>query len=138
MPGLNKDQQIKTVGEGLAIGFLNLGVRAITTNKLAVEHAWRMQWRDWSKRSTFPSVKADLDINHGYGQVIHDSDRRMNTAGAFKREGQWFYPYRWDKTWSLEECLTLCREKSVSLEEWTDLARLLVEELKDDEVVYAG
>jgi hypothetical protein len=55
---MNKDQQWKTVMQGLALGCLALGVQEFTTDKLGAEFAFAKAWRGWPRSTDFRSVTA--------------------------------------------------------------------------------
>lgn len=98
----SKAQQQTTVGEGLAVGCLALGVVGVTTEKMAVEFAFRKAWRSWAYAVRFPVINAGPsrdDIVH----VIGDSaERRSPYAAAWEatlpsptsdtRRGAWRRP----------------------------------------------
>lgn len=53
--GMTKAMQETTVGEGLALGCLSLGIIAVTSNKMDVEFAFGRAWRNWPQADRFRS-----------------------------------------------------------------------------------
>jgi hypothetical protein len=51
----SRDQQVKAVVEGLALGTLALGVEAVSASKLDLEFAIGHALRRWSYADQFPS-----------------------------------------------------------------------------------
>jgi hypothetical protein len=52
----SRDQQVKAVVEGLALGTLALGVKAVSASKLDLEFAIGHALRRWSYADQFPSL----------------------------------------------------------------------------------
>lgn len=52
----SKDQQVKVVVVGMALGVLAQGVEAVTSKKMALEFAFNYAWRRWSQSTRFPRI----------------------------------------------------------------------------------
>jgi hypothetical protein len=131
---LSKARQQKNVGEGLAVGVLALGVEAVTSNKMAVELAFRRAWRDWSCRARFPQVRAEIRRDDIVG-ILHDSANRRGVIVAdWTSDGPEYVPtLRVD--WSVEEAGDFVGEEAgVAHAQWVELAQAFLAELKDCEV----
>lgn len=128
-----KDQQVKRVVEGLALGVLANDVVAVTSAKLELEFALAHAWRSWDRASAFPSLTGVYVPNWlwiGMGK----SERRQMTTAAWAR-GQWSEPYVSMDSWTVDECLDhLLAEDGVRPEEWVELGRLFVDHFKPEHV----
>ena len=54
---LSKATQETSVGEGLALGCIALGVSSVMGSKMDVESGFRHAWSNWSYRSLFPTIR---------------------------------------------------------------------------------
>ena len=128
-----RDQQVRTVTEGLALGTLALGVTAVSSAKLTLEFAISHALRHWSVASAFPSLAGVQAANYVW-IGIRKSERRR-TARAAWRDGRWLEPYVLMDGWSVADCLDLLADlESVSVEAWLELARLFVDHLGKENV----
>ncbi|WGJ88190.1 hypothetical protein [Gordonia sp. SMJS1] len=97
-----KDQQVKTVVIGLALGVLAQGVDAVTGSKMSLEFAFNHAWRRWTEADRFPSIKGhDLAISSGWGFLSLNGARGsvlpgISIGGARRTSsttvGQWKKP----------------------------------------------
>jgi hypothetical protein len=120
-------RQFTEIGEGLAAGVLASGTGEIIAQKLTVQLAFQSAWRDWIYASRFPHVRADLDRNHIYGQIIGRSERRRGSRqAAWIKEGLRLTPHV-DPEWTPSEVLdTLADVTGVPADGWTELASLFL------------
>lgn len=129
----SKDQQVKDVVVGIALGVLVQGVEAVTSNKMALEFAFNHAWRRWSKARFFPSIKGH-DPGNLFWIGVGKSQRRRSACAAWER-GSWSTPYITYEDWTVDEALDLHADADVSAEDWTELGRLFVEYSKPEEVL---
>jgi len=131
--GMSKARQQKIVGEGLAVGVLSLGVEAVTSNKQAVEFAFRRAWRGWSCNSLFPQIHASVVRNDIVG-IMHRSSNRSGMITADWTSGREHVPTL-REAWPIEEAgEAVGEEAGVSHAQWVDLARAFIAEFKPEEV----
>ncbi|MGV8912488.1 MAG: hypothetical protein ACOH14_07720 [Rhodoglobus sp.] len=123
---MTKDQQWKTVAEGLALGCLLLGVDTLTANKMRVQFAFAHAWRAWSRSSAFPSVSPrDFYI------YVSKSSRRIGVSAAWNWGGE-LVPYLTIEGWDAVESLEVFAEaEMISAEDWQSLARSFIDELAE-------
>lgn len=119
MAGLTKDQQWKTVIEGLAAGCVAVGASELPSGRLQLEFAFAHAWHSWSWAQAFPSIVArDFRIYLG------KSERRAMVTAAF-RDGRtveaYLLPnYEW---WGPDGVLDHLEEIGpVPAADWRDLA----------------
>lgn len=97
-----KDQQVKLVCEGLALGTLALGVEAVTSAKYVLASALQTAWGDWDQARRFPRI-----AGHGAAELlargIRRSERRQVVLAAWE-SGRWTSPYITLDDWSVEDC----------------------------------
>ncbi len=127
-------QQQVAVGEGLAIGCLNLGVSAVTSQKMTVELAFQRAWRGWARSSTFPRIHASLPRND-FLTIVHSSaNRRGSTVAAWSCDRR-LTPYLTVDGWTIDDAAELLQGScGVPVQDWTDLAKLFVEDLGEGNV----
>ena len=73
----SKDQQVKHVVEGLALGVLAQDVEAVTSAKMELEFAFNSAWRKWSRASEFPNIGS-----HDPGNVFWKQGQLANKVFA--------------------------------------------------------
>lgn len=126
-----KDQQVRHVVEGLALGVLANQIEAVTSGKMAQEFAFNYAWRRWPQTSNFPSIGG-----HDPGNLIWigigKSERRRGARAAWTRD-RWSWPYVTMDNWTVQDCLDLHADERASISDWIELGRLYVERFKDDE-----
>lgn len=126
-----KDQQIRHVVEGLALGVLANDVEAVTSAKIIQEFAFNSAWRRWSRAGKFPSIGGHDPGNLIWGGIGKSERRRMARA-AWARD-RWSWPYITLEGWTVEDCLDLHGDERASVSDWIDLGRLYLVGFKDDE-----
>lgn len=125
-----KDQQIKEVVVGVALGVLAQGVVAVTSSKMALEFAFNYAWRRWSEASQFPSI-AGHDPGNLFWIGMGKSEGRQVACAAWSSD-DWATPYiRYD--WTVDEALDHHASRQVTAEDWIELGRLFVEYFDDNE-----
>ena len=127
-----KDQQIKHIVVGMALGVLAQDVSAVTSNKMAFEFAFDHAWRNWSRARQFPSVTGH-DPGNLFWIGVAKSERRQGVCAAW-RTGRWSEPYIAYQDWTVTECLDLHADERASAADWVDLGRLYVSDFKPEEV----
>lgn len=126
-----KDQQVKHVVEGMALGVLAQGVTAVTSSKMALEFAFNFAWRRWSLASEFPSI-AGNDPGNLFWIGMGKSEGRRGACAAWN-EDEWAVPYIRHE-WAVDEALDHHASREVAAEDWMELGRLFVENLDENEV----
>ncbi|GAA0645479.1 hypothetical protein GCM10010174_80540 [Kutzneria viridogrisea] len=133
-----KDQQVKHLVEGAALGVLATGVAAVTSGKPTLELAFRAAWRRWSRASEFPSVdKAQPDPGNLFWIGVIKSESRKAVRAAWYRNGPWVEPFITLEDWTVDECLDLHADERASTADWHELGRLFVAQLKPEQLLYA-
>jgi hypothetical protein len=119
-----KAQQLKAVGEGLAVACLMLGHHELPANKMNVELAFQRAWRSWPHAGRFPSVRADLERNHIYRQVMDDSARRRQPIIAFWDVDRTLRP-QLQEGFSMDDAGELLQEfHDIPTTAWVELAQI--------------
>jgi hypothetical protein len=134
---MTRDQQIRKVAAGVALGVLARDVNAVTGSKPALEFAFNHAWRRWAQADRFPSIKGH-DPGNMFWIELGRSERRQGGYAAWSSE-RWTMPYVKIKSWSLEDALeshARSADDGVSVDEWVQLGRLFIERLEPDEVIY--
>ncbi|WP_127817682.1 hypothetical protein [Microbacterium sp. CPCC 204701] len=127
-----KDQQVKKVVTGMALGVLAQGVDAVTGGKMALEFAFNFAWRRWPQADEFPIIRGH-DLGNLFWIGMGKSERRQGVVAAWE-SGQWAAPYVAYPGWSADEALDLHADSDVSAEDWIQLGALFVEYFKPEEV----
>lgn len=127
-----KDQQIKHVVVGVALGTLANGVDAVTSAKMTFEFAFTHAWNQWSRASKFPSI-AGYDPGNMFWIGVGRSLRRGGVSAAWEQD-KWSRPVITLGDWTVEECLDLHADDRASVEDWTELGRLFVAEFKANQM----
>ena len=130
MTAPTRDQQVKQVCEGLALGVLALGIGSVAASKLDVEFALSHCMRNWSFAERFPSVSG----HHGSSHLwigLRRSERRRQPLAAWS-DGQWLTPYVTRQGWSVRDCTEVLAERAgIPHPGWVELGILFVEHLGD-------
>lgn len=128
-----KDQQIKDVVVGVALGVLAQNVVAVTSSKMALEFAFNHAWRRWPEAHQFPSIRGH-DPGNLFWIGVGKSEGRQVACAAWNDE-DWAVPYVRYDGWTVEEALDLhSSSSSVSAADWTELGRLFVEYFDEHEM----
>ncbi|MFJ2543034.1 hypothetical protein [Microbacterium sp. NPDC087589] len=128
-----KDQQIKDVVVGVAIGVLAQGVTAVTSSKLTLEFAFNHAWRSWPQAYRFPSIGGH-DPGNMFWIGMGKSEGRQVACAAWSEE-RWAVPYIRYDGWSVEDALEHHASPEVSAEDWEELGRLFVSQLSEHEMI---
>jgi hypothetical protein len=128
---LSRANQETAVGEGLALGCVALGVESFNAAKMTIEFAFVRAWRDWSYRSHFPAVRADLRRNDLL-RIISKSPRRRS-AHLTGWASEWpFVPFI-SESWNIEDVAEMLEEQTeVPLRGWIDLAQPFLDQLSPE------
>lgn len=119
-----KDQQVRHVAEGTALGVLAHGIEAVTSAKLEFELAFEAAWRRWSRAGEFPSISGPHAGNL-FWLGVQKSERRQGPRAAWDT-GQWSTPYVVLRDWTVEECLDLHADERATVDDWKALGQLFV------------
>jgi hypothetical protein len=130
-----KDQQIKHVVEGVALGVLAQSVEAVTSAKLALELGFAEAWRDWSRAGQYPSL-GRRDAGNLFWIGVAKSERRQSVSAAWSM-GRWAQPYVLYDGWTVDECLDLHADERASVDDWKELGSLYVATFKPEQIRYA-
>lgn len=123
-----KDQQLKHVVEGMALGVLAQGVTAVTSAKVEFELSFNHAWRSWSRSGYFPSITG-FDPGNLFWIGVGKSESRRGARAAWQR-GQWSEPYVLLDGWTVEECLDCHGDERASADDWRKLGSLYVSGFK--------
>src|SRR5438552_17216362 len=110
-----KDQQIKHVVEGVALGVLAHRVEAVSSAKLEIELAFNQAWRRWTRASQFPSIPRH-DAGNLFWIGVGKSEGRRGVCAAWRR-GRWAEPYIVYGASTVDECLDLHADERASVED---------------------
>lgn len=127
-----KDQQLKAVVIGMALGVLAQDVAAVTSRKMSLEFAFNHAWRNWRAARHFPSIKGH-DPGNLFWIGLGKSERRSGACAAWKH-GTWCTPYVTLDDWTVAEALDLHADSNVTAQDWIELGRLFVEYFKPEDV----
>lgn len=132
----SKDQQVKAVVIGMALGVLAQGVDAVTS-KMSLEFAFNHAWRRWPKAGRFSSING-----HNPGNLfwigLSKSEGRKLACAAWDLD-RWCSPYIVYDEWTVEEALELhADDTDVTAQDWIELGRLFVGRLKPEELWRSG
>jgi hypothetical protein len=128
----SKDQQVKDVVIGMALGVIAQGVEAVTSNKMTMEFAFNHAWQMWSRAGLFPSIKG-YDPGNLFWIGVGKSEGRRGACAAWD-SGIWSTPYLTIADWTVDDALEVHANTDVSADDWIELGRLFVAEFKSDEV----
>lgn len=130
----SKADQETAVAAGLAAGCIDLRISAVTSATGDLESAFRRAWHTWPHADRFPDVRPSL-TNKVLVRIMDASSRRRGVAVAeWQSTGPWWIP-----AWRFDEDVYDLRELSeeatgIPLAAWTELAKLLVRHLDEDQV----
>jgi len=127
-----KDQQVKAIVIGMALGVLAQGVESVTSAKMSVELAFNHAWQSWPQARHFPTIKGH-DPGNLFWIGLGKSERRSGACAAWDR-GRWCVPYITYDDWTVEDALDLHADSDVTAQDWIELGRLFVEHFKPEEV----
>ncbi len=127
-----KDQQVKHVVEGLALGVLAQGVEAVTSSKMEFEFAFNRAWRSWPRAKGFPGITGH-DPGNLFWIGVGKSERRRRVSAAWNRD-RWAEPYISHENWTVSDCLDLHADERASAGDWIELGRLYVAGFKPEHV----
>lgn len=125
-----KDQQVKAVLIGMALGVLAQDVDAVTSRKMSLEFAFNHAWRNWRAARHFPSIKGH-DPGNLFWIGLGNSERRSGACAAWAH-GTWCTPYIALDDWTVAEALDLHADSNVAAQDWIELGRLVVEYFKPE------
>jgi len=119
-----KQQQIKDVTQGLALGIISLGVDVEFRSMAEFESAFETPWRKWSGSAAYPSLGG-----HRFGRDIYFAAGKSagwRSAVAARWEGPPMRPVEEHPDWSPEECADLISGGAVTAKQWQELAQAVV------------
>lgn len=126
---LTKARQQTAVGEGLAIGCIALGHTELSANKMAVEFAFQRAWRDWPQARMFPQIRAGLDRNDIYYQIMGRSGNRQGPRLAYWNVGRTLRPQLSEGS-DMEDAEDLIEKfYELPMSAWANLARAFCDDL---------
>ncbi|MFM9378075.1 hypothetical protein [Gordonia sp. VNK21] len=126
-----KDQQVKAIVIGMALGVLAQDVDAVTSNKMSLEFAFNRAWRNWPAARRFPNVNGNHPGNL-FWIGLDKSERRAGGYAAWKLD-RWCKPYiNYDRT--VGEALDHHATTDVTVQQWIDLGRSFVDYFKPEDV----
>ncbi|WP_019873209.1 hypothetical protein [Sporichthya polymorpha] len=123
-------QQQTTVGEGLAVGCLAIGVTSVTARKLTLELAFSRAWRDWHPAREFLAICTTLARNDIVTILSRSERRRGPVWAAWTLDRGLYVPYL-TQDWTVEETADELESScGVGREDWKDLAGSFVHALQ--------
>ncbi|MFY1596016.1 hypothetical protein [Micromonospora sp. WMMD737] len=130
---LTDADQLNLVGDGLAVGCLDLGVTAITTNTQTLDQSFRHAWRNFPLAAkAFPHVKASLarcDIQ----RILRDSPRRKGARVEWHQSTVWWEPHLRASYDDIDEVAeSIADLDGIPRDQWLQLARPFVDKLGDE------
>lgn len=128
----SKDQQVKDIVAGIALGVLACGVASVTSNKMTLEFAFNGAWSSWPGAHGYPSIRGHDPGNLFWLGVQRSAGRK--SVYAYWANERMIYPMLVQEHWTVEESLGLHANELTSAEEWVDLARLFLEGFKPNEM----
>ncbi|MDR0847732.1 MAG: hypothetical protein LBN10_01605 [Propionibacteriaceae bacterium] len=135
MSRASKEQQVKHVVEGVAMGVLAQGVVAVRSSKMEFESAFTASWRAWPRAASFPSV-GRTDPGNLFWLGVGKSERTRDACVAWET-GQWTTPYITQDRWSAGDCLEVHEDERASARDWKVLGHLFVNGFKDEHIKLA-
>ncbi|NIH86022.1 hypothetical protein [Amycolatopsis granulosa] len=132
-----KDQQVRHVVEGMALGVLAQNVEAVTSAKPPLELAFNAAWRRWPIRSAFPNI-AGAEAGNLFWIGLGKSERRVGARAGWSASGPWLRPYVMLDGWNVEDCLETHADERASAADWRELGGLYVQHFKSEHLVGAG
>lgn len=133
----NKDQQVRHVVEGVALGVLAQRVEAVAEDKMMVELAFNHAWRRWRSASQFPAF-ATGDPGNLFWLGMRKSGRRRGPRVAAWETGAWVVPYLTLDGWTVNEALDVHADERASSSAWCELGSLFVARLGPEGVKHHG
>jgi hypothetical protein len=125
-----RDQQVKTVIEGLALGTLAAGVHTIEASKLHLDFSLSHAWRKWPDAQLFPRI---------HGHSIDDYLRHGMSKSPGRRFGyaaweMWpMRPYLTMEAFDLDDSFDLfVSDQMPRRASWSALADLFIGHLPED------
>ena len=129
---MTKDQQVKAVVVGVALGVLAHGVSSVTSNKMTFEFAFDSAWRSWSGARNYPSFRGH-DPGNLFWLGVQRSGGRRGTYAYWDCE-RVSSPMLVNEHWSVQESLELHADDETSARAWTDLGALFLQGFKPNEM----
>ncbi len=129
---VSKDEQLRHVVEGVALGVLAQGVSAISSQKLEFELGFERAWHSWSRATYFPSITGN-EVGQLFWIGVGKSERRRGVRAAWRR-GQWCEPYITLDDWTVEECLGIHADERATADDWVGLGRSYVTTFKPERI----
>lgn len=131
-----RDQEVKQVVEGLALGVLAQDVEAVSSAKLQLELGFNHAWRRWPRAGQFRRLDSAQPGNQ-FWIGLRRSRRRRGVCAAWALD-RWAAPYVLYEGWTVDECLGLLADERASADDWHHLGRLYVSTFKPEHVKYVG
>lgn len=120
----SKDQQVKQVVQGLALGVLAQDPGEMIADKIATEFAFNHAWRHWPRATEFPSISG-----HDPGNLIWigmgRSERRVGATASWTRN-RTLEPHVLYEGWTVAECLDVLQDERASAGDWIELGALFL------------
>ena len=117
----SRSRQHKTVGEGLAVGLLALGVDAVTINERLVQTAFDRAWEKWTRGSRFPAVRTGPGGNDIVAILRGSARRRGPHIADWSCDGEYVPKLRVDRTVDAA-ARAVGKQSGVTYEQWLELA----------------
>jgi hypothetical protein len=119
---ISKAQQEKAIGEGLALGFISLGIPSISSASQTLDHGFAHAWRNWPHAREFPQIRGSIP-QIGIQRILHMSATR-NSMAVWDVSGVRYVPSVRLPNWTVQMVADdLFAETGVRLSAWESLAR---------------
>lgn len=133
MTTLSKADQQTLVGDGLAIGCLDIGITGLTAKKTELELSFNHAWRNFPLASTvFRQVHGDIERTDILA-IFHKSPRRRSGRVTWEQNGPW-----WEFDLDVEDVEDVAGVISdvygVGRDAWTTFTRSLAERLGEENI----
>ncbi|WGD38245.1 hypothetical protein [Lysinibacter sp. HNR] len=123
---LTKNRQQTIIGEGLALGCLDVGIEGLSANEVTISRAFRYAWVRWDYAKRFPAINAGPRYDDILTIMESSATRQGKPVAAFRPEPGWgFVPFLRKTVPTVEEAAARLHETSgIPLTAWRALAEL--------------
>jgi hypothetical protein len=124
----SKDQQVREVVEGMALGLVALGVTRVTSSKIRLEFAFSHAWRRWSHANEYPSIGRAPKPDNVFWIGVTKSERRNGATVVWWNRGTEYEVGIRFEGWTPEDAVDLVGGRPLA--QWVDLSTPFRERLE--------
>lgn len=117
----SKEQQVREVVEGMALGLVSLGVTRVSSSKLELEFAFSHAWRRWSHADEYPSIGRAMKPDNEFYLGVLKSERRRDAVVVWRNDGREYEVGIALDGWTASEAARRVSDRPLS--EWEALAK---------------